>query len=112
MLENNLPVGAIELDSVRISGNDGMKIIIERLDKTYQKDKLVLNYKASEKFEMNRFRKNRIKDFLTEFDKMLHKTPNCHLLDCGASNTVNGEKMANGAHRFLKRKGQRKSQIL
>ena len=66
---------ALEIESEQIAQDDGVKIIIKRLDKIYEKDKLTEKYNAIEKFETYRRPKGTsIRDFLTEFDKRFHKT--------------------------------------
>ena len=58
-----------------ISGKDGVSKIIERLNKIYKKDELSQKYNALEAFETYKRKGNTsICDFLTEFEKRLHKT--------------------------------------
>ena len=74
-LEGKAQEAALELDSASIAHDDGVRLIIDRLDKIYEKDKLTEKYNAIEKFETYRRPKSMsIRDFLVEFDKRLYKT--------------------------------------
>ena len=73
-LEGEAQDAVLELHTDVVSGKDGVSKIIERLNKTYKKDKLSSKYNALEAFETYKKKSNTsICDFLTEFEKRLHK---------------------------------------
>lgn len=76
-LEGKAQEAALELSSEEISSETGVTIILRRLDKVFEKDKLTEKFNAIEKFESyKRTKENKIRDFLVEFDKRLHKIKN------------------------------------
>ena len=76
LLSEGEPLDAVlELDSDIISGNDGVDKIIARLNKIYKKDGFTQKYNALESFEKYKRQNNTtIRNFLTEFEKLFHKT--------------------------------------
>ena len=72
----------LEIHTDVISGKDRVSKIIERLNKIYKKDELSQKYNALEAFETYKrkgsicdtYIDTSIRDFLTEFEKRLHKT--------------------------------------
>ena len=76
-LEGKAQEAALELPQAQITGDNGVKQILTRLDKIYEKDKLTEKFNAIEKFEgYKRVKENTIREFLVEFDKRLHKIKN------------------------------------
>ena len=76
-LEEKAQEAALELSQEEITSDDGVKHILTRLDKIYEKDKLTEKFNAIEKFESyRRTKENTIREFLVEFDKRLHKIKN------------------------------------
>ena len=76
-LEGKAQEAALELSSEEITAEAGVKAILNRLDKIYEKDKLTEKFNAIEKFESyKRTKENTIREFLVEFDKRLHKIKN------------------------------------
>ena len=74
-LEGEAQDAVLELHTDMISGTGGVSKIIERLTKIYKKDELSQKYNALEAFETYKRKGNTsIRDFLTEFEKSLHKT--------------------------------------
>ena len=73
-LDGKAQDAALELTSEEISSDDGVDKIITRLDKIFAKDKLTEKFDAIEKFESyQRTKENKMRDFLTEFDKRHYK---------------------------------------
>ena len=74
-LEGEAHEEVLEIHTDVISGKDGVSKIIERLNKIYRKGELSQKYNALEAFETyKRKGSTSIRDFLTEFEKRLHKT--------------------------------------
>ena len=73
-LEGEAQDVVLELNTDVVSGKDGVSKIIERLNKICKKNKLSPKYNALEAFETYKRKSNTsIRDFLTEFEKRLHK---------------------------------------
>jgi len=76
-LEGKAQEAALELSQAEITGENGIKQILTRLDKIYEKDRLTEKFNAIENFEgYKRTKENTIREFLVEFDKRLHKIKN------------------------------------
>ena len=74
-LQGEAQDAVLELPASELASEDGVKKVIERLDKLYKKDELIERYSAIEAFDSYRRPKNTsIKDFLIEFEKRLYKT--------------------------------------
>ena len=74
-LEGEAHEEVLELHTDVISEKDGVSKIIKRLNKIYRKGELSQKYNALEAFETyKRKGSTSIRDFLTEFEKHLHKT--------------------------------------
>ena len=74
-LEGEAQDAVLDLHTDVISGKDGVSKIIKRLKKIYKKDELSQKHNASEAFGTYKRKGNTsIHDFLTEFEKRLHKT--------------------------------------
>ena len=61
----------MELEPNQITDKDGVKTIIDRLNKIYKKDERTQKYNALEAFEIYKQKPNLTRDFLTEFEKKL-----------------------------------------
>ena len=73
-LEGEARDAALEIESAELSAEDGVKKVMERLDKLYKKDELTERYNAIDALDAYRRPKNTtMKDFLIEFDKRLYK---------------------------------------
>ena len=76
-LEEKAQEAALELPQAQITCDNGVKQILTRLDKIYEKDKLTEKFNAIEKFEgYKRVKETTIREFLVDFDKRLHKIKN------------------------------------
>ena len=76
LLSEGEPLDAVlDLHSDIISGKDGVDKIIARLNKIYKKDGFTQKHNALESFEKYKRQNNTtIRNFLTEFEKLFHKT--------------------------------------
>ena len=65
----------MELDIDNLSTKDGLKLITDKLDSLYLKDKAQMAYEAYDKFEkFRRPAEMSIKDYINEFERLLTKT--------------------------------------
>ena len=73
-LENEALDAVLEIDEGDISGDHGVDIIIERLDRIYKKDETLENYRALEAFEtFKRPNDMNICAYLNHFEKLYNK---------------------------------------
>ena len=74
-LEGKAKDTILELNISDIVKEDGVKIIIDKLDKLYLKDKAQSAYEAYDRFEkFQRSSGMNIKDFIFEFERLLSKS--------------------------------------
>ena len=74
-LEGKAREAVLELDVEKLSSQDGVKNVLEKLDSLYAQDKIQVAYEAYDNFE--KFQREdgvSMKDFLIEFERRLSKT--------------------------------------
>ena len=74
-LEGKAKDAILDIDIDLLSADNGVKIITDKLDTLYLKDKAQMAYEAYDKFE--KFRRSAdmsIKDYVNEFERLLNKT--------------------------------------
>ena len=74
-LENEALDAVLELEEEQISSENGVDVIINRLDRIYKKDETLENYRALEAFETFKRPNNmKICEYLSQFEKLYNKT--------------------------------------
>ena len=74
-LEGKAKDAILDLDIDQLSNHNGVKIITDKLDTLYLKDKAQMAYEAYDKFEkFHRPADMSIKDYVNEFERLLNKT--------------------------------------
>ena len=74
-LENEALDAVLEIEEEQISSENGVDVIINRLDRTYKNDETSENYRALEAFEtFKRPNTMKICEYLNQFEKLYNKT--------------------------------------